>query len=67
VTPLFVRLSAPANVTGLPSVAVPCGFTDDRLPVAFQVFGRPFEEATILSVAHAYEGLSDWSDQAPPL
>ena len=67
VTPAFVRLSAPANVTGLPSVAVPCGFTDDRLPVAFQVIGRPFEEATILRVAQAYEALSDWTSQAPPL
>jgi aspartyl-tRNA(Asn)/glutamyl-tRNA(Gln) amidotransferase subunit A len=67
VTPVFVRLSAPANVTGLPSVAVPCGFTDDRLPVGFQVIGRPFEEATILRVAHAYDALTDWTSQAPPL
>jgi aspartyl-tRNA(Asn)/glutamyl-tRNA(Gln) amidotransferase subunit A len=67
VTPVFVRLSAPANVTGLPSVAVPCGFTEDRLPIAFQVIGRPFEEATILNVALAYEGMTDWTSQAPPI
>ena len=67
VTPVFVRLSAPANVTGLPSVALPCGFTDDRLPVALQVIGRPFDEATILRVARTYEALSDWTRQAPPL
>jgi len=67
VTPVFVRLSAPANVTGLPSVAVPCGFTEDQLPVAFQVIGRPFDEATILRIAHAYEALTDWTSQAPPI
>jgi aspartyl-tRNA(Asn)/glutamyl-tRNA(Gln) amidotransferase subunit A len=67
VTPVFVRLSAPANVTGLPSVAMPCGLTEDRLPVAFQVIGRPFDEATILKVARTYEALTDWTSQAPPL
>jgi aspartyl-tRNA(Asn)/glutamyl-tRNA(Gln) amidotransferase subunit A len=67
VTPVFVRLSAPANVTGLLSVAVPCGFTDDRLPVAFQVIGRPFDESTILKVARSYEALTDWTSQAPPI
>ena len=67
VTPVCVRLSAPANVTGLPSVAAPCGFTEDQLPVAFQVIGRPFDEATILKVARAYEALTDWTSQAPPI
>jgi aspartyl-tRNA(Asn)/glutamyl-tRNA(Gln) amidotransferase subunit A len=52
---------------GQPSVAVPCGFTDDRLPVAFQVIGRPFDEATILKVARSYEALTDWTSQAPPI
>src|SRR5690606_16882201 len=47
VSSLFIRLSAPANVTGLPSVAVPCGFTASGLPTSFQVIGRPFQEAQI--------------------
>jgi len=66
VTSVFVRLSAPANVTGLPSVAVPCGFTRSGLPVAFQVIGRPFGEARILRIARAYEAVTDWHTRKPP-
>jgi len=67
VTPAFVRLSAPANVTGLPSVAVPCGFTSGGLPLSFQVVGRPFDEARILRIAQAYQGATDWHARAPSL
>ena len=63
----FVRLSAPANVTGLPSVAVPCGFSSGGLPLSFQVIGRPFGEAQILRVAQAYQSATDWHTRAPDL
>lgn len=66
-SPVFVRLSAPANVTGLPSIAVPCGFSAAGLPTAFQIMGRPFQEARILRIARAYERLSDWGDRAPAI
>jgi len=62
---VFVRLSAPANVTGLPSVSVPCGFGRGGLPVAFQVLGRPFGEARILRIARAYERTANWSTAKP--
>ena len=65
VTPAFVRLSAPANVTGLPSVAVPCGFSSSGPPLSFQVIGRPFAEASILRIAQAYESATDWHTRAP--
>jgi aspartyl-tRNA(Asn)/glutamyl-tRNA(Gln) amidotransferase subunit A len=61
----FVRLSAPANVTGLPSVAVPSGFSAAGLPTSIQVIGRPFHEARILRVARAYERVVDWASGAP--
>lgn len=63
---VFIRLSAPANVTGLPSVAVPCGFGRGGLPTAFQVIGRPFAEAQILRIARAYERTVDWASKKPP-
>lgn len=63
---VYVRLSAPANVTGTPSVAVPCGFGKGGLPTAFQVMGRPFGEARILRIARAYERTADWSTRKPP-
>ena len=60
-----MRLSAPANVTGTPSVSVPCGFGKGGLPVALQVMGRPFGEARILRIARAYERTADWSTKKP--
>jgi aspartyl-tRNA(Asn)/glutamyl-tRNA(Gln) amidotransferase subunit A len=62
---VFIRLSAPANVTGLPSVSVPCGTGRLGLPTAFQVIGRPFGEARILRIARAYERTSDWPVRKP--
>jgi aspartyl-tRNA(Asn)/glutamyl-tRNA(Gln) amidotransferase subunit A len=51
------------NFTGLPAVAVPCGFSSDGLPLSMQIIGRPFAEATVLKVADAYQRLTDW----PPI
>ncbi|MEO1493563.1 MAG: amidase [Pseudomonadota bacterium] len=67
VTPVFVRLSAPANVTGLPSIATPCGFTRAGLPVAFQAIARPFGEATAIRLCHAYQRMTDWGTRRPEL
>jgi aspartyl-tRNA(Asn)/glutamyl-tRNA(Gln) amidotransferase subunit A len=67
ITPLFVRLSAPANVTGLPAMAVPCGFTQAGLPVGFQVIGRPFDEITLIRIGDAYQRMTDWHTRAPAL
>lgn len=67
VTPAFVRLSAPANVTGLPSIAVPCGFSGSGLPLSFQAIGRPFGEAQILRIAQAYESATDWHTRKPAI
>ena len=63
----YVRLSCPANVTGLPAVSVPCGFSADGLPIGLQVIGRPFAEPTVLRVGQAYEAATDWASRRPPL
>jgi aspartyl-tRNA(Asn)/glutamyl-tRNA(Gln) amidotransferase subunit A len=49
------RLTGPANLTGFPSLSVPCGFTASGMPVGMQLIGRPFDEATLYRFAHAYE------------
>ena len=64
---VMVRCTAPFNYLGLPALAVPCGFTDNGLPTSFQLAGRPFAEATLLRVAHAYEQATDWHLRAPEL
>ena len=62
----MVRFNRPANQTGLPAISVPCGFTDAGLPVGLQVMGKPFAEATVLQVAHAYEMNTEWHKRRPP-
>jgi aspartyl-tRNA(Asn)/glutamyl-tRNA(Gln) amidotransferase subunit A len=54
-----------ANLSGLPSVSVPCGFTTGRLPIGLQLTGRAFDEATMLRVAHAYEQANAWWHASP--
>jgi aspartyl-tRNA(Asn)/glutamyl-tRNA(Gln) amidotransferase subunit A len=56
-----------ANLAGLPAISVPCGFTQDQLPIGLQLTGRRFDEATLLKVADAYERDTDWTTQQPPL
>jgi len=51
-TPL---ITAPANVAGVPAVSVRCSVSEAGLPMAFQVTGRLFGDATVLRVAHAFE------------
>uniref|UniRef100_A0A831X0Y2 Glutamyl-tRNA(Gln) amidotransferase subunit A n=1 Tax=Thermorudis peleae TaxID=1382356 RepID=A0A831X0Y2_9BACT len=56
----------PANMAGLPGIAIPCGFAHG-LPVSMQFMGRPFDEGTLLRVAHAYEQATPWHRAVPPL
>ncbi len=60
-------LNRPFSFTGFPSLSVPCGFTEAGLPVGLQLAGRPFDEATILRVAAAYEAATGWGRRTPPL
>ncbi len=59
------RLTRPANLTGFPALSVPCGFTQGGLPIGLQLTGRPFAEATILQIAHAYEQETTWHQRRP--
>jgi aspartyl-tRNA(Asn)/glutamyl-tRNA(Gln) amidotransferase subunit A len=56
-----------ANLAGLPAISVPCGFTDDSLPIGLQLTGRMFDEATLLGAAHAYEQRTAWWTRQPVL
>jgi aspartyl-tRNA(Asn)/glutamyl-tRNA(Gln) amidotransferase subunit A len=57
----------PFNLTGLPAISVPCGFTHGNLPVGLQLVARPFEEAALFRTAHAYEQATEWHRRRPPL
>jgi aspartyl-tRNA(Asn)/glutamyl-tRNA(Gln) amidotransferase subunit A len=60
----FTRLF---NVLGLPALSVPCGFSAGGLPIGLQVVGRPFDEPTVLRVAHAYEQQAGWHRRRPAI
>jgi aspartyl-tRNA(Asn)/glutamyl-tRNA(Gln) amidotransferase subunit A len=55
----------PFSVTGLPALAVCCGFNGDGLPLSMQIIGKPFEEATVLGVGNAYERATPWRELRP--
>lgn len=59
------RFTRPWNITGLPAIAVPCGFSQEGLPLSLQIVGRPFDEATVLRVARAYERETNWRHRRP--
>jgi aspartyl-tRNA(Asn)/glutamyl-tRNA(Gln) amidotransferase subunit A len=62
----MLRLTMPFNLTGLPTVAFPAGFSTDGLPIGLQIAGKSFEEATVLRMVHAYQQLTDWHRRELP-
>jgi aspartyl-tRNA(Asn)/glutamyl-tRNA(Gln) amidotransferase subunit A len=64
-TGLRMRNTMPFNATGLPAISVPCGFTEDGLPIGLQFVGRAFDEATVLRIANAYEQATEWHTKRP--
>lgn len=69
--PLSMYLSdiftIPANLSGIPGISVPCGFTENGLPVGLQVLGKWFDEETIIRVAFSYEQCTDHHMKEPKL
>ena len=61
---LFTNVASLAN---LPSLSVPCGFSEEGLPLSLQISGRPFEETTVLRAGHAYEQATEWHTRRPPV
>jgi aspartyl-tRNA(Asn)/glutamyl-tRNA(Gln) amidotransferase subunit A len=64
---LLTQYTRPFNLNGFPAITVPCGFSDEGLPIGLQLAGRPLEEETVLKAAFAYEQSSDWHLRRPPL
>jgi aspartyl-tRNA(Asn)/glutamyl-tRNA(Gln) amidotransferase subunit A len=63
----YVRTCCPFNLSGLPALSLPCGFTQAGLPVGLQIVGRPFDEATVLRIGQTYESATDWHARKPAL
>ena len=64
---LMSQYTRPFNLNGFPAITVPCGFSKDRLPIGLQLVGRPFDEESVLRIAHIYEQSTEWHRQRPPV
>jgi aspartyl-tRNA(Asn)/glutamyl-tRNA(Gln) amidotransferase subunit A len=63
----LTRFTRPINYLGLPSLAIPSGFTKAGLPVGMQLIGRSFDEATILTIGAAFQRATDFHQKVPAL
>ncbi|MBN8550455.1 MAG: Asp-tRNA(Asn)/Glu-tRNA(Gln) amidotransferase subunit GatA, partial [Deltaproteobacteria bacterium] len=67
--PLSMYLSdvftIPLNLAGLPGMSLPCGFSNDGLPIGLQLIGKPWDEESIFKVASAYESATEWHKKLP--
>jgi aspartyl-tRNA(Asn)/glutamyl-tRNA(Gln) amidotransferase subunit A len=61
------RFARALNLTGLPLLAVPCGFSSAGMPIGMQLIGDLFDEAGLLEIGHAYEQATHWHKRRPPL
>jgi aspartyl-tRNA(Asn)/glutamyl-tRNA(Gln) amidotransferase subunit A len=59
------RRTGPYNLTGLPAISLPCGFSSQGLPLGLQIAAAPLAEQLLLRVAHTYEKLAGWFRQHP--
>lgn len=63
----LTRFTRIFNLTGLPTISIPCGFSSSGLPIGLQIVGRAFDEETILKIGHAYQVNTAWHKNYPNL
>jgi len=56
----------PFNFTGQPAASIPCGFTEEGLPVGLQIIGNRYDDDGVLRVSRAFEKAFPWQDKKPP-
>lgn len=64
---LLTQYTRPFNLNGFPAITIPCGFSNDDLPIGLQLVGRPFHEEILLKTAYAYEQATKWNSKKPSL
>ena len=58
-------LTRPFNLASAPAITLPCGFSEEGLPIGLQIGGRPGADQTVLNAAHAYEQATEWHSMRP--
>jgi aspartyl-tRNA(Asn)/glutamyl-tRNA(Gln) amidotransferase subunit A len=61
----YRMVMAPFSITGAPALSVCSGFSREGLPLSLQFAGRPFDDATVLRLGHAYEQATPWRQSRP--
>jgi aspartyl-tRNA(Asn)/glutamyl-tRNA(Gln) amidotransferase subunit A len=61
----LTRFTAPFNLTGLPAMSLPCGFTNEGLPIGLQLVSRAWADSKVFNVAYAYEQATEWHKRRP--
>ena len=64
---LLTRLTAPFNITGLPAISVPCGFSSEGLPIGLQIASRAWNESGVLRIGYAYQEATQWHKRNPSI
>ncbi len=69
--PLQMKLSdvctIPCNMAGIPGISIPCGFSDEGLPIGLQIMAKAFAEETVLKTAYAFEQATEYHKKRPSL
>jgi len=63
----LTRFTAPFNLTGLPAISIPCGFSKEGLPIGLQIVTKAWNETGVLRAAQAYERETNWGTRRPPI
>lgn len=63
----WMSFTYPFNMTGLPAASIPCGWSEEGLPIGMQIIGKRYDEKTVLQVAKAFEEVSPWQVKKPNL
>ena len=64
---LYGTFTGPFNTAGLPALSLPCGFSNQGLPIGMMLVARPWDEATVLRAGAAYQATTDWHHRRPGL
>jgi aspartyl-tRNA(Asn)/glutamyl-tRNA(Gln) amidotransferase subunit A len=63
----LTRFTSPFNLTGLPALSLPCGFTSEGLPIGLQIISGVWQEANVLNLGYAFEQATEWHNRFPPI
>lgn len=62
----FVRMNAPQNMSGVPAMALPCGFSSEGLPISMQLIAGHHREDILIRLGTHFQRLTDWHQRRPP-